>query len=325
MRKLDEGDLSGVPISVDCFIPVRGSVVESNVRGTEDYKDRCCEAVGLGKVVDVARYAHLAGGASREERQRREEARMEAAFAASEFLAGADTLDGIGQLDLADMDNVALLRWVVRRGSDCMCLPESPRTTVKGYKHRLVTRGPPVRVGLHRLSRPDSELVERAIQEDVDRGQLRRGYSPWGFPAFITKESAQYKAIRRKRRLVVDYRELNRVTVRKFFIIPNSDGMKATVAGSRYISVGDLKEGFNQVDNEPETSMKMAVLSVTGSYLPRGLTFGPVNGPEDFQGLVFEVFARRLYKDHFIFIDDLAVATGRKPCRPQGPARSPTL
>ena len=117
---------------------------------------------------------------------------------------------------------------------------------------------------------------------------------------------------------MVDYRELNRTTVRKFFIIPNSDGIKATVAGSKYISVGDLKEGFNQVDNEPETSKKMAVLSVTGSYLPRGLTFGPVNGPEDFQGLVFEIFARRLYNDHFIFIDDLAVATGRPKCWPEG-------
>ena len=82
---------------------------------------------------------------------------------------------------------------------------------------------------------------------------------------------------------------------------------------------GGLKEGFKQVDNEEETSLKMAVLSVTGSYMPRGLTFGPVNGPEDFQGLVFENFERRLYKDHFIFIDDLAVATGRKACRPPGP------
>ena len=160
--------------------------------------------------------------------------------------------------------------------------------------------------------------MEKALQEDVDRGQLTKGHSQWGVPAFITKEGAAYKAIRRKRRLVVDYRELNRTTVRKFFIIPNSDGIKATVAGSKYISVGDLKEGFNQVDNEPETSKKMAVLSVTGSYLPRGLTFGPVNGPEDFQGLVFEIFARRLYKDHFIFIDDLAVATGRPKCWPEG-------
>ena len=115
-------------------------------------------------------------------------------------------------------EDIALLRWLVRRGSDCMCLPETPRTTVKGYRHRLITKGPPVRVGLHRLSRPDSELVEKTLQEDVDRGQLVKGHSQWGFPAFITKEGAAYKATRRKRkrRLVVDYRELNRCTVRKF-------------------------------------------------------------------------------------------------------------
>ena len=130
---------------------------------------------------------------------------------------------------LLDSDNVAILRWVVRRGSECMCLPETPRTTVQGYRHRLITRGPPVRVGLHRLSRPDQELVDKALKEDVDRGQLVKGFSPWGFPAFLTKEAAEYKAIRRKRRLVVDYRELNRVTVRKFFIIPNSDGIKLSL------------------------------------------------------------------------------------------------
>ena len=238
MKKLEEGDLSGVQIPVESFIPARGGVIEGNHRATDDYKDQCCEAVGLGKVVDAARYAHLAEGATHQQDQAAAEERMHAALSTADFLAGADTLEGSQHLKLEDSDSVALLRWVVRRGSDCMCLPETPRATVQGYKHRLVTRGPPVRVGLHRLSRPDSELVERAIQEDVDRGQLRRGYSPWGFPAFITKEAAQYKAVRRKRQLVVDYRELNRVTVRKLFIIPNSDGIKATVAGSRYISVG---------------------------------------------------------------------------------------
>ena len=70
--------------------------------------------------------------------------------------------------------------------------------------------------------------------------------------------------------MVVDYRALNRVTDRRYFIIPNADGLKSTVAGSQYISVGDLKEGFNQVDNEPETGKKMAVLAASGCYLPRG-------------------------------------------------------
>ena len=89
--------------------------------------------------------------------------------------------------------------------------------------------------------------------------------------------------------MVVDYRALSRVTVRKKFLILDSNQIKANVAGSRYISVGDLKEGFNQVDNEPETSKKIAVMIASGTYLPRGLTFGPNNGPEDFQELVFIV------------------------------------
>ena len=117
--------------------------------------------------------------------------------------------------------------------------------------------------------------------------------------------------------MVVDYRELNKVTVRKFFLIPNSDYIKSTVAGNEYISVGDLKEGFNQVDNEPETRKKMAVLSAGGCWLPRGLTFGPTNGPEDFQELVFTVFCRRLYRDWYLFIDDLSIATGRAKCHPE--------
>ena len=118
--------------------------------------------------------------------------------------------------------------------------------------------------------------------------------------------------------MVVDYRELNKVTVRKFFLMPNSDYIKSTVAGNTFISVGDLKEGFNQCENEPETAKKMAVLVASGSYLPKGLTFGPTNGPEDFQELVFNIFSRRLYKEWFLFLDDLSVATGRPSPLPPG-------
>ena len=201
-----------------------------------------------------------------------------------------------------------------------MWLPDSPRTCVRAFRHQLITRGPPVRVGMHRLSKPDTEWVEQAIREDVERGQLVKGTSDWGFPAFPTKESPDHKAIKRKRRMVVDYRALNRVTVRKVFLIPNSDYIKTCVAGSHFISVGDLKEGFNQVDNLPETAKKMAVLAASGCYLPRGLTFGPTNGPEDFQDLVFNVFSRRLYREWYLFLDDLSIATGRKSARREGPS-----
>ena len=70
---------------------------------------------------------------------------------------------------------------------------------------------------LFRLNRPDTEWIEKAILEDVKRGQLEKGTSDWGFPVFPTKEPKAYKAIKRCRRMVVDYRALNKVTVRKVF------------------------------------------------------------------------------------------------------------
>ena len=145
-----------------------------------------------------------------------------------------------------------------------MWLPDTLRTTVKGFMHRLITRGHPIRGKLFRLDRAVTEWIEKAIQEDVKRGQLEKGSSDWGFPAFPTKEGPSYKAIKRSRRMVVDYRELNKVTVRKFFLIPNSDYIKSTVAGNIFISVGDLKEGFNQCDNEEETAEKMVVMTPMG-------------------------------------------------------------
>ena len=171
-------------------------------------------------------------------------------------------------------DDFALMKWVVRRSSGCFWVQDTQKTSVRAFKHHLMTRGPPQRVPLHRLSRNDTEWIEKAVAEDVARGQLVKGSSLWGFPAFPTKESPDHKAIKRGRRMVVDYRVLNKVTERRFFIIPNSDGIKATVAGSSYLSVGDLKEGFNQVDNEEETSKKMAVLTASGCYLPKGLPLG---------------------------------------------------
>eukprot|EP00969_Alexandrium_andersonii_P107979 4764206-Alexandrium_andersonii.AAC.1 len=64
----------------------------------------------------------------------------------------------------------------------------------------------------------------------------------------------------------------------------------------------------------------MAVLVASGAYLPRGLTFGPTNGPEDFQELVFLVFCRRLDREWFVFLDDFSAATGRSLATPPGPS-----
>lgn len=80
------------------------------------------------------------------------------------------------------------LRWWVRRWSRCMALPDTPRTSVRGFQHRLITVGGPVKQGLHRTSATDTAWIDQAVQEDVARGQLIRGNSHWGSPAFPPKK-----------------------------------------------------------------------------------------------------------------------------------------
>ena len=163
MFRLKAGDLDGPLLDPNQYLRLRNETLTGNPRTTGEYRNACCEAVGLGSVPDPERYGHL-----------------------------------------RHQDDYDLLRWVVRRASGCFWMKGSQRTCVKGFRHRLITRGPPVRVGLHRLNRPDTEWVEKAIQEDVARGQLIPGASLWGSPAFPTKDSPDYKVVKRKRRMVVD-------------------------------------------------------------------------------------------------------------------------
>ena len=68
----------------------------------------------------------------------------------------------------------------------------------KGLSPPVDYEGPPVRRPLFRLNRPDTEWIEKAIAEDMKRGQLEKGTSDWSFPAFPTKEAKAYKAIKRQ-------------------------------------------------------------------------------------------------------------------------------
>ena len=169
MMRLRSGDLSGIETPVSAFRKLRNEPdLKVNPRTLESYRLGCVDICGLGS--------------------------------GEHWDAGK-----YGHLTGPDVD---LLRFVVKRGASSMWLPGTTRTAARGFKHRLITRGPPVRVPLHRLSREATEWLETAIAEDVARGQLVKGVSAWGSPAFPTKPTAAHKANQRPTRMVVDYRAL---------------------------------------------------------------------------------------------------------------------
>ena len=102
-------------------------------------------------------------------------------------------------------DDVAACREVLLRKAAGFWLEGSPRTTVRGVAHDCVPTGPPVSLQPHSLKGESAAWVDERLEEEVQRGQLIRGASPWGSPPFPTKEAPAHKKSR-KRRLVVDYR-----------------------------------------------------------------------------------------------------------------------
>ena len=79
----------------------------------------------------------------------------------------------------------------------------------------------------------------------------------------------------------------------------------------------DAVSGFNQIRNTKRAREVLAIVARSGKYLSVGLTFGPINGPDDFNFVVDRAYApgrgRRLKytKEWIVYVDDLTVRTGR--------------
>ena len=79
----------------------------------------------------------------------------------------------------------------------------------------------------------------------------------------------------------------------------------------------DAVTGFNHLVNTPRARQMLAIIARSGQFLPICLTFGPVNGPEDFSYVVDRVFApgrqakRRFCTEWQVYVDDITVRTGR--------------
>ena len=94
--------------------------------------------------------------------------------------------------------------------------------------------------------------------------------------------------------------------------------MIAQAAGSLWLTLLDAVTGFNHIVNTERARQMLAILSRSGQFLPRCLTFGPANGPEDFCYVIDRVYApgrkgaRRFCKEWLGYVDDLTIRTGRE-------------
>ena len=216
---------------------------------------------------------------------------------------------------LAEEDFAAIVE-TIRRKAAGFWVEGTARTTVRKFANDCVPTGPPVASQPHALRGESAQWVDDRLGEEVSRGQLVRGSSAWGSPPLPTKEvPARERA--RKRRLVVDYRRVNARVKRSMCYCRRASDVLAAAIGSIWFTFVDAVSGFNQIRNARRAREVLAIVSRSGKFLPMGLTFGPVNGPDDYNYVIDRAYApekgRRLRftREWIAYVDDLTVRAGR--------------
>ncbi|KAI3825341.1 hypothetical protein L1987_06823 [Smallanthus sonchifolius] len=109
------------------------------------------------------------------------------------------------------------------------------------------------------------------LQELSDKGFIRPSHSPWGAPVlFVKKKDGSF-------RMCIDYRELNKLTIKNRYPLPRIDDLFDQLQGSTCFSKIDLRSGYHQLrvqeDDIPKTAFRtmkfnfLVILSMTREFM----------------------------------------------------------
>ncbi|KAL6225621.1 hypothetical protein ACLB2K_004470 [Fragaria x ananassa] len=147
------------------------------------------------------------------------------------------------------------------------------------------------------------ELEELHIQI---KGLLELGFtwpsaSSWGAPVLFVKKKD------RSLRLCIDYRKLNKVTIKNKYPLPRIDYLFDQLRGARIFLKIDLRSGYHQLLVKKNDIHKTAFNTRYGQYEWLVMSFGLTNAPAIFMDLMNRVFSLFLDKFIIVFIDDILI------------------
>lgn len=152
-----------------------------------------------------------------------------------------------------------------------------------------------------RLSRPEREEAERQVTELLEAGRIVPSSSPFGAPVlFVPKADGTM-------RMCIDYRELNKITVKNTYPLPRIDDLMDNLGGAKYFSSLDLTSGYHQLGLHKQDWPKTAFNTHIGKFEWRVLPFGLTNAPAVFQTAMNRVFGPHLNRFVCVYLDDILI------------------
>lgn len=153
----------------------------------------------------------------------------------------------------------------------------------------------------YRLSKPQREEMEQQIKNLLSKGWIRPSTSPYGSPILFVKKKGGGM------RMCVDYRAVNKMTVRNSYPLPRIDDMLDRLSGAKIFTCLDLQQAYHQIRLNPEDVPKTAFTTPVGLYEYLVLPFGLTNAPSTFQALINSILGTELSHCCLLYLDDIVV------------------
>lgn len=180
--------------------------------------------------------------------------------------------------------------------------PENPAT--ENTLKLVLTNEKPFFCTPRRLSYHEKTVLRSILDELTSKGIIRESTSEYASPIVLTKKKNG------ETRMCVDFRTLNKITVRDNFPLPLIEDQLDLLAGKKYFTMLDLKDGFFHIRMHEDSVKYTSFVTPLGQYEYTKMPFGLKGAPLKFQRYVTQIFKDQINAGEIlVYLDDFLIAT----------------
>jgi hypothetical protein len=165
----------------------------------------------------------------------------------------------------------------------------------------LIPGAKPFARNQYRLSPVELEEVRKQVEYLLSKGLIAPSSSPWSAPVLFTPKPDGTL------RFCIDYRGLNKQTIRDRYPLPRTDELLDKVSKAKFFTKLDLRAGYWQIPIVPECRPMTAFTTRFGLFEWQTMPFGLTGAPATFSRLMNMLLHPHLDKFVVVYLDDILI------------------